>query len=208
MIVPVIIIGITGPIASGKSTADSLLSALGASPVIDADLLVHRLYTESAGLQLKIIDTFGVGVRNGDGSINRQALARLVFPDSLKLATLESIVHPFVRDRIHELLDGQTGVAVVDAVKLLQGPLSSLCTVRWWISVDSAIQMRRLVDLRGFTDEEARFRLAVQPKLDDWRSRVDHVFHNSGSLSEFEDQITNAWHGLIRSKNDSQLDFF
>ena len=87
----------------------------------------------------------------------------------------------------------------IDAVKLLQGELASLCTERWWIAADPSVQRRRLIELRGLSPAEADRRLAVQPRLEDWRHLIDRVIDNSGTLAETRRQVTAAWHQLVTS---------
>src|SRR5947199_3225354 len=192
-------IGITGPIAAGKSTVDEILHDLGAGPVIDADAVVHELYQTSRPLQEAIAATFGPTVRRPDGTIDRRALGARVFGDPEALRRLEGLVHPATREAVRARLQEAppAAIAVVDAVKLLQGELASLCTERWWIAADPSVQRRRLIHLRGLSPAEADRRLAVQPRLEDWRDLINRVIDNSDSLAETRRQIEAAWHQLL-----------
>lgn len=196
-----IIIGITGPIAAGKSTVDALLRDLGADPVIDADKVVHELYATSRPLQEAIAAAFGPEMRRPDGSIDRHALGSRVFaaPDALR--TLEELVHPVTRAAVHARLEAAPPgtIAVVDAVKLLQGNLSGICTERWWIAADPAEQRRRLVKLRGLSLIEAEQRLAAQPRLEDWRRVINRVIDNSGPREQTRRQVEAAWNAVVAS---------
>src|SRR5438094_8017458 len=149
-------IGITGPIAVGKSTIDDMLRDLGAGPVIDADAVVHELYQTSRPLQEAIAATFGPTVRRPDGTIDRRALGARVFGDPEALRRLEGLVHPATREAVRARLQEAPpdAIAVVDAVKLLHGELASLCTERWWIRSDPSAQRRRLIELRGLPPAE------------------------------------------------------
>ena len=107
-------------------------------------------------------------------------------------------MHPATRDAVRARLQEAPpdAIAVIDAVKLLQGELASLCTERWWIAADPSVQRHRLIHLRGLSPAEADRRLAVQPRLDDWCDLIDRVIDNSGSLAETRRQVETAWHQL------------
>ncbi len=194
-----IIIGVTGPIATGKSTVDRMLRALGASPVIDGDLVVHELYRDSGELRERLVALFGPAILGPDGAIDRRALGARVFGDPAALRRLEEVVHPAVRAEIRRRLDETPpdAVAVVDAVKLLQGDMAHLCTARWWVVASREEQLRRLIELRHFSPEDAERRLAAQPCLEDWRDQVDLVIDNSGTLDETRRQVEAAWRALV-----------
>lgn len=197
-----LIIGITGPIAAGKSTVDAMLRGLGAAPVIDADHVVHELYATSRPLQEALAALFGPGVRGPDGTIDRRALGARVFGDPAALRQLEEIVHPATRAAIRQRLAAAPTdtVAVIDAVKLLQGDLAPLCTERWWVAAAPEAQRRRLIEARGLSPEDADRRLAAQPRLDDWRAQIDRVIDNSGTREETRRQVEEGWRGLVNSR--------
>ncbi len=194
-----LVIGITGPIAAGKSTVDAMLRELGADPVIDADAVVHDLYASSTALQEAIAAAFGPEVRRADGGIDRRALGARVFGKPAALRQLQDIVYPATRAAVRERLASARpdAAAVIDAVKLLEGELAPLCTERWWITADPAVQRRRLMDGRGLAPEEADARLASQPRLEDWRHLIDRVIDNTGSLDETRRQVREAWNDLL-----------
>ena len=194
-----LVIGITGPIAAGKSTVDAMLRELGADPVIDADAVVHELYRSSHPLQEAIVATFGPRSRRADGTIDRKALGQLVFGDPVALQRLQDLVYPATRVAVRARLDAAAPgtIAVVDAVKLLQGELASLCTERWWIAANHSEQRRRLIEQRGLAPEQADARLAAQPRLDDWRAQIDRVIDNSGSLIDTRRQVEAAWNQFV-----------
>jgi dephospho-CoA kinase len=194
-----LVIGITGPIAAGKSTVDAMLRELGADPVIDADAVVHELYATSSPLQEAIAVAFGPKVRRVDGGIDRRALGARVFGEPAALLQLQDIVYPATRAAVRERLAAARpgAVAVIDAVKLLEGELAPLCTERWWIATDPAVQRRRLIDERGLTPGEADARLVSQPRLEDWRHLIDGVIDNTGSREQTRRQVHEAWNDLM-----------
>jgi len=188
------VIGVTGNIACGKSTVDAMLLQLGAGMVIDADRVVHALLSEDAAIQQAVVDRFGPTVR-GDAGIDRRALGTIVFADPEALRDLEAILHPAVRQRIAATIAGlpQGGSAVIDAVKLLQGPLGALCVSRWWVTASPEQQLDRLITTRGLSRAEALQRIAAGPRLDQWRAAVDVVIDNSGPLASTREQVRQAW---------------
>ena len=194
-----IIIGVTGPIATGKSTVDRMLRELGAHPVIDGDQVVHELYRDSGELRERLVTLFGPAILGPDDAIDRRALGARVFGDPAALRRLEEVVHPAVRAEVRRRLDAAPpdAVAVVDAVKLLQGDMARLCTARWWVAASRDEQRRRLVDLRHSSPEDAERRLAAQPRLEDWRDQVDLVIDNSGALDDTRRQVEAAWRALV-----------
>lgn len=199
------IIGVTGPIAAGKSTVDVMLRDLGADPVIDADHVVHDLYATSQPLKDALVNAFGPTVRGRDGLIDRKALGSLVFGDAAALRRLEELVHPATREAMVVLLAATPpgGVAVVDAVKLLQGGLAAFCSTRWWVATSVAEQRRRLMDVRGFSEPEAAARIAAQPALDQYKTQVEVVIDNSGTLDATRAQVEKAWRAFIDAKATS-----
>ena len=180
-----------------------MLRELGADPVIDADTVVHELYATSRPLQEAIAAAFGADVRRPDGSIDRRVLGARVFGDPDRLRRLEALVHPATRQAVSARLEAAPdgSLAVVDAVKLLQGGLAELCTERWWVTADPAVQLRRLTRNRKFTQAEAEQRLAAQPRLNDWRYLIDRVIDNSGTRDETRRQVEGAWRQLQRQSS-------
>ena len=188
-------IGITGPIGCGKSTVAGMLAAHGAA-VIDADQAARAVY-EEASVRDAVVDRFGEGVRQPDGSIDRAALAGIVFADPDALRDLEAIVHPAVRPRIFAAIDAAEArgapAVVVEAIKLVEGGLAELCDEVWLVTCDPPAQRGRLRD-RGVPDDDAERRIAAQRHL---RERVEPVatrrIDTSGSLDDTRQQVDAAW---------------
>jgi dephospho-CoA kinase len=193
-------IGITGPIGCGKSTVAAMLAEHGAI-VINADRLVREVY-EDAAVRQAVVDRFGPDVRTSDGSIDRRALARIVFDDPTALRDLEAIVHPAVRPRILagiEAADASRAPAVVvEAIKLVESGLAGLCDEVWLITCDPPIQRGRLRD-RGVPEDDADRRIAAQRNL---RDRVEPVakrrIDTSGTLDETRAEVARAWRDINR----------
>ena len=193
-------IGITGPIGCGKSAVAGMLAERGAV-VIDADDLVREVY-EDAAVRESVVDRFGPGVRASDGSIDRRALAKIVFDDPAALRDLEAIVHPAVRPRILAGIDAaeaaRAPAVVVEAIKLVESGLARLCDEVWLVTCDPPIQRGRLRD-RGVPDDDAERRIAAQRHL---RDRVEPVatrrIDTSGSLDDTRTHVAAAWREINR----------
>lgn len=158
------LIGLTGPIGCGKSTVAAMLGELGAT-VIDADALARAATGPGEAALPALRMRFGEGIFQEDGSLDRAALARVVFEDPAALHDLEAIIHPEVRRRVEAALATATGagdlVVVVEAIKLVEGGLAARCDEVWLITCGEPDQRSRLAR-RGMPAEEAARRMAAQ----------------------------------------------
>ncbi|MEO9030071.1 MAG: dephospho-CoA kinase [Ktedonobacteraceae bacterium] len=189
------ILGITGNIACGKTAVGWMLLDLGVETYIDADELVHRLYLSGQPIALALAESFGDTVMAADGSVDRQALGAVVFQDPAALRRLEAIVHPAVGVAMIETLAqvSPTGVAVIDAVKLLEGGSGTLCQGKWLITCPEEQELARLIARNGLSEAEACARLQAQPSNERRLPLVDEVIDNGGSLEETRRQVEAAF---------------
>ena len=188
------LLGLTGNIASGKTTIGHMLLDRGAATYIDADAVVHQLYLPDQPVYQAVVQTFGAQF-GGPNGIDRQALGALVFQEPAALQRLEAIVHPAVGAAVQARLAmlAPTAIAVIDAVKLLEGRMGGWCEQVWLVWCDPAEERRRLITDRGQTPAEADARLAAQPDREHHRHIVAAVIDNSGSLAATEVQVAAAW---------------
>jgi dephospho-CoA kinase len=196
---PILRVGLTGGIASGKTTVSGFLTDLGAH-VIDADRIVHDLLGSPGETRDEILARFGDAVRAADGSIDRKALGALVFRDAEARRALNAIVHPRVRAeterRIERLArEGGARVAVLDAALLvetgLHRSLDSLIVVRC-----SPVTQRKRLLARGLSELEADARIAAQAPLEDKLAVADHVIDTETSLDETRAQTAAVYASL------------
>lgn len=189
------ILGLTGNIASGKTTVGLMLLELGAFSYEDADQVVHELYLPGRPLVARLAEAFGPSVVGPDGGVDRQRLGQLVFGDPAALQRLEAIVHPAVQEALVARLRRipPEGVGVLDAVKLVESGYAPLCHAVWVVTCPEEVQFRRLVEQRGLSPEEARARLAAQPPLAPKLAAASEVIPNDGSLDRLREQVTAAW---------------
>lgn len=195
------ILGLTGNIASGKTTVGLMLMELGAQIYVDADTVVHELYLPGQPLAAQIGQTFGASVMDADGGVNRRALGAIVFDNPERLRQLEALVHPAVLSalahHIHEI--PPDGVGVLDAVKLVESGYAPLCHALWIVTSPPEMQLRRLIETRDFTEAEARARLAAQPPIGNKRALATEIIDNSGSLADLQRQVSAAWRRFVAS---------
>jgi dephospho-CoA kinase len=199
------LIGLTGNIGCGKSTVVRLLAARGAA-VCDADQVTRTVMQPGQPAYEAIVERFGPAILAAPGDrIDRPALGRIVFADPAALRRLEEIVHPATRTTIEQWLAEQErqaarrdsrGVAVVDAIKLIESGYPAICDVVWVVVCDEREQLRRLVESRGMALADARQRIAAQPPQSAKVAVADVVIDNSGTVAETERQVMGAWEAI------------
>lgn len=202
------VIGLTGGIASGKSTVSRRLRELGA-PVVDADAIVHEIQAKGTPVLAAIAAEFGPGVLRPDGSLDRAALGSLVFKDPERRKQLEAIVHPAVRERMRAEKERyrQEGrlVLVLDVPLLIEGGQDRSVNEVWVVYVDRAIQLERLIARDGLSLQEALRRLAAQMDLEAKRARADVLLDNRGTLAATVAQVDAAWALALDRARSGQL---
>ena len=193
------IIGITGNIACGKTTVGHMLLELGVERYIDADAVVHRLYLSGQPIAVKVAQVFGPAVVAADGSVDRKALGALVFYDAEAMQRLEAIVHPAVSMALaRELtLVSDAGIAVIDAVKLLEGGSGAFCQSKWLVVCPEEQELERLMTRGHMSKEEALMRIRAQPSVANRLALVDEVIDNGRSLDETRRQVVAAFERFI-----------
>jgi dephospho-CoA kinase len=195
-------IGITGPIGCGKSTVAGWLGELGAR-IIDADQVARQATPIGSAPLAAVVRTFGSGVLQPDGTLDRAALGRIVFGDPGALARLESIIHPAVRPQILALIadadrSGAPAV-VIEAIKLVEGGLAALCDEVWLITCDPAAQRERLRargPLAGHSTDTADTEARIAAQGDIVARLGPHatrIVDTSGSVAESRSRVDAAW---------------
>jgi dephospho-CoA kinase len=193
------VIGLTGNIATGKSVVRKMLEHLGAYG-IDADALGHRAIARDAPGYAPVIEAFGRWILGPDGQVQRERLGRVVFADPSALGRLEAIVHPLVRQAIDVLVRrSPQKVIVIEAIKLLEGPLKSACDTIIVTHANMETQMRRLVQKRGMTEQAARQRIASQSLQSEKVKVANFVVSNDGTFEDTWRQVQEIWNQLFPS---------
>ena len=186
-------IGLTGGIGSGKSTVSALLAARGAV-IIDADRIAREVVEPGTPGLARIVEAFGDGVLAVDGSLDRAALAAVVFADPDARRRLDGIVHPLVRARATELAAAAPpdSVVVNDVPLLVETGQASSYDLVLVVEADPATRVSRLVQ-RGLTAEDARARIAAQASDGQRRAVADVVLDNSGTPEQLVEQVDRFW---------------
>jgi dephospho-CoA kinase len=192
-------IGLTGNIATGKSTVGKMLVELGAK-LIDADRIAHEIMMPGGVAYESVAATFGAGILIADGFIDRQKLGAIVFSDPQALQRLEALVHPPVIARIDGIIsDSSEEVMVIEAIKLIESGMADNYNAVWVTVCPEAVQLARLVKLRKLEREDALCRLRAQPPQEEKIARADVVINTSGSLEDTRTQVREAWRHLSRT---------
>jgi dephospho-CoA kinase len=194
------LVGLTGSISTGKSTVSAMFAHQGAR-VIDADLLSREVVMPGQPAYARILEEFGSHLVLEDGSLDRKALGAIVFADPARRKRLEEITHPAVgarQQRILSVLDeeGFEGIVLWDAALLFEtGGVSKMDKVVV-VFADPDTELRRLVTRDGFSEADARVRIASQMSIAEKAKRADYVIDNSGTREETERQVR-AIHGAL-----------
>jgi dephospho-CoA kinase len=193
----VILVGLTGGIGSGKSTISSLLEGKGAI-IIDADAIVREVQLPGSAVLAELAAKFGPGVLAADGSLDRQAVANIVFTDPDALKALNAIVHPAVgKEMNRRMIEQRTTdhVVILDIPLLTENPREGL-QGKIVVDVPVEVQVERLVQYRGFNEADARARISRQATREQRLATADFVVDNSGDLADLQLQIDKLWQWL------------
>ena len=197
------VIGLTGPIASGKSTVAEMLRERGAA-IIDADDLYRSMLAPNSGLWKRIVARFGTGIVGANDEIDRGRLGAIVFRDSAALEDLDRLTHPAVVAEIRRQIAAATAdVVVIEAVKLVQaGLLADVDSLRI-VTADRETRLRRLMARTGL--DEARARVRVDASSDALSFTVPFFvsIDNSGVLSTTAEAVESAWGALGMEGRDT-----
>ena len=192
-----LVIGLTGNIATGKSTVTAYLQGKGAY-VIDADKVAHEVMEPGTDAFHAVVREFSPEILDGDGSIDRARLGAIVFNDTEKMGRLEQIVHPAVFQSVYNRIERLTpSIVVLEAVKLLEaGSMYTLCDEVWVVIADPAEQMRRAKEHRGMSEAETHRRMNMQSPQAAKINQADVVIYNDGSLDDLYEQLDGIWAAL------------
>lgn len=192
-----ILVGLTGGIGAGKSTVSSILAERGAV-IVDADRIARDLQSPGSPVLAAMAERFGDHIILDDGSLDRGAVAEIVFNDADALADLNGIVHPAMQDEIRRQVEAHRDsdrVVVLDFPLLAENPRDDLDETIV-VDVPHDIAVRRLVESRGMDEKDARDRIASQVSREQRRAIATHVLDNSGDLDELRRQVDEVWSAI------------
>ena len=193
-------VGLTGGIGSGKSEVSRRLADLGAV-VIDADRVARDVVEPGTPGLDAVVAEFGSDVVRPDGTLDREGLGRIVFGDPGRLARLNAIVHPLVGERIAAMMaeverDHPDGIVVYDVPLLVENDLAARYDVVVVVATQPQTQLRRLVEQRGMTEQDARSRIDAQAPLEAKLAVADLVVSNDGTLEDLDRLVKQVWADL------------
>lgn len=188
------VIGITGGVGAGKSEILKYLKEKHGAVVVEADKVGHLLMEPGGACYYSIVEKFGSSVLNGDQTINRGKLGKIVFSDEGLLAELNKIIHPRVKSHIvseiaKERAYHRTKYFVVEAALLIEDHYDVICDEMWYIHTDASVRAERLKETRGYDDEKITSICANQKSPEEFRSACQVVIDNSGDLTGTQKQI-------------------
>jgi dephospho-CoA kinase len=190
------VVGLTGGIGTGKSTVAAMLRELGAT-VIDADEATRAVQARGTEGLHRLAQEFGPAILGPDGELNRSRLAEIAFADPDARRRLNGIVHPLVRqwmaERQQEAFERGDAVVVLDIPLLFESRGANAFETVVLVYAPEELQVRRLVELRGMTEEQALARIAAQTPIEEKRRLATHVIENTGSLQQLRDQVRQVW---------------
>lgn len=193
-----ILVGLTGGIGAGKSTVSALLAEHGAT-IVDADAITRELQEPGQPVLAAMVERFGERIVQPDGSLDRQAVADIVFNDADALTDLNAIVHPAVGAEIAERLaaaEQRDDVVVLDVPLLVESGRSDLVGLIV-VDVDPEIAVQRLVEQREMREGDARARISRQASRAERIAAADVVIDNSGSLDDLRRRVDEVWDWIL-----------
>jgi dephospho-CoA kinase len=194
------LIGLTGGIATGKSTVAAMLAARGAA-VIDADAIAHEVLLPGAPAFDDVVERFGIGVVDGVGAIDRGALGAVVFTDPSLRLELERITHPrinaLMQDRIVEALQSATPLVVADIPLLFERGREDAFEGTMLVYARPATQLLRIRERDALDDIAAQRRLVAQLPIDEKRALATWIIDNEGTLASTADQVDGWWRSVV-----------
>ena len=197
-----LLVGLTGGIATGKSTVSTMFAHLGAK-IVDADLLAREVVMPGQAALAEIVREFGREVLAPDGSLDRKRVGAIVFGDAQKRKRLEEITHPAIRIRQQRILsvyeeEAFEGIVIWDAALLIESSGAKGMDRVVVVITDPDTEFTRLMARDGFSEEDARRRISSQMPLAEKVKVADYVIDNSGPRSETERLVKDVYRALIR----------
>jgi dephospho-CoA kinase len=190
-------VGLTGGVASGKSTVSTILDELGAV-VVDADVLAREVVAPGTDGLREVVDAFGSEVLTEDGELDRPAMGAIVFADAERRRILEAIIHPRVRARGAEIeaTAGPDAVVVHDIPLLAETGQASGFDAVIVVDVPTEVQVQRMIHLRGMTREDAEARVATQASREERLAIATHVVDNTGTVEDLRRRVIEVYRAL------------
>ncbi|VAX28195.1 Dephospho-CoA kinase [hydrothermal vent metagenome] len=197
-----VLVGLTGGIASGKSTVTRFFQTQGAH-IVDADQICHELILQGNKAYQEIVSTFGKQILDMDGEINRGKLGHIIFQDEKQRETLNTILHPLVfkqlkteQNRLRS--ENPQSVLIFDAPLLIESKAYQWMDWVILVYVDTKTQRERLIQRRSLTENEAKCRIAAQMPLEEKRAFADEIIDNRKPFDEIQSEVCHIYRRLLK----------
>ena len=189
------LVGLTGGIGAGKSSVSSRLAARGAH-VIDADAIVRELQEPGMAVFETMVERWGDGIVADDGSLDRAAVAKIVFNDPDELAAINEIVHPVMKAEMRRRMDALAetdDVVILDVALMVESKDRRNTSAVIVVDVPVETQVARLLEYRGFDEDDARARIAAQATREERLEFADFVIDNAGDEAALDAEVERCW---------------
>lgn len=199
----VTVVGLTGQTGAGKSTVSEVFAENGFS-VINADIVSRQVMEKGSCCLAEVAEIFGNGVIKDDGTLDRKALADIVFSDKAKLETLNSITYPYITGEIlrliNEFAENGRKFILLDAPTLFESRADDFCEIIISVMADRSVRKKRIISRDGLTSEQADKRMDSQLDEEFFSAHSDYIIHNNSSIEivsgiakELSDKIRNCY---------------
>ena len=186
-----IVIGLTGPTGSGKSSAASLCEKYGIK-LVDCDKVARKATEKGSGALKELSKAFGSDILNGDGSLNRKALASKAFATKEKTELLNKTIFPFIKELVISEIDCEK--VLLDAPTLFESGINSICFKTVAVLADDKIRLDRIIKRDDLTEKEAKLRMSAGKNDDFYKENADYIIYNNSDdrafLESFEKVLT------------------
>ncbi len=205
----ILIVGLTGGIASGKSLVRVMLNDLGCC-TIDSDDIAHEIIQPGGRAYQEIIDAFGTEILNSDRTINRLILGDIIFKDERKRKKLNSIMHPIIIEeethRLEKYCDQvEQGIGVVDAALMIEAGTYKYYDKVIVVYAKEEQQLKRLVQRDSLNEEDALCRIRSQMPIEEKLKLADYKVDNSGNIKQTAAQVVEVYHSLKQDLEEKEI---
>lgn len=193
-----IIIGLTGPTGSGKSSACKLCESYGLKH-IDCDLLARKAVEKGSNGLKTLVNAFGSEILNQDGTLNRKLLAKIAFSEKAKTELLNATIFPFIRALVME--ETKSGNILLDAPTLFESKIDNICFKTIAVLSDKEIRIKRIIARDNLTEEEALTRISAGKTDNFYKEYANYVVYNNKTKEEFLKEFSSVLESILKGEN-------